>query len=498
MSRHSRDVADQLPWFMDQLARVQNESSGTGRHARLDAELPTRALEARAAIGSSPSTGSPGRHALASKGSGARAEQHTVGAGRRMARVARRPLFIGVASALCFVVAGGAAVGTFGSAGESGSAAAPPAKQVSIMIDGKVRKVSTQSDTVQGALVSAGLTAGPHDIVAPRAGSAIADGSVIVVDRGRPFTVDIDGHRKSIWTTADTVADALSEAGVAQPAGGVQLDLSASPSAALPDAGLTVSGHTLRTVSWSIGGEPASSGATSVRTVRALLAEKDVVLGPLDRVSPSASTVLTPGMKVVVTRVSMTNTTARLSVKEPAATEIKDPTLEKGKTKIVRPGKAGLQAITYRVISVNGRPVTKSEIGRATVVAASPAVIHVGTKVPDPGSQQAADAAAAKFTYRGAQVFTNDTTFGVDWDGLAFCESTHNPKAVNANPSAGLPTYGMFQFDIPTWESVGGSGNPMDASPSEQLMRAKKLYQQRGLEPWACRDAADAPAPDAP
>jgi hypothetical protein len=61
---------------------------------------------------------------------------------------------------------------------------------------------------------------------------------------------------------------------------------------------------------------------------------------------------------------------------------------------------------------------------------------------------------------------------------------------VNANPSAGYPTYGLFQFDLPTWGTVGGSGNPVDASPQEQLMRAKLLYQQRGLEPWACAYAA--------
>ena len=61
---------------------------------------------------------------------------------------------------------------------------------------------------------------------------------------------------------------------------------------------------------------------------------------------------------------------------------------------------------------------------------------------------------------------------------------------MNANPSAGYPTYGLFQFDLPTWASVGGSGNPVDASPQEQLMRAKLLYQSRGLGPWACAYAA--------
>ena len=115
-------------------------------------------------------------------------------------------------------------------------------------------------------------------------------------------------------------------------------------------------------------------------------------------------------------------------------------------------------------------------IGRKVVVAPTARITHVGTKTG--------------FTYSGNEVFTNDTSFGVNWDGLAMCESTHNPQAVNANPSAGLPTYGLFQFDLPTWESVGGSGNPVDATPEEQLMRAKLLFQSRGLEPWACRDAA--------
>jgi hypothetical protein len=80
----------------------------------------------------------------------------------------------------------------------------------------------------------------------------------------------------------------------------------------------------------------------------------------------------------------------------------------------------------------------------------------------------------------------------VNWDGLAYCESTNNPHAVN-NPAGYLSTYGLFQFDLPTWASVGGSGNPGDASPEEQLTRAKLLYQSRGLEPWLCGYAASGP-----
>jgi LysM repeat protein len=65
------------------------------------------------------------------------------------------------------------------------------------------------------------------------------------------------------------------------------------------------------------------------------------------------------------------------------------------------------------------------------------------------------------------------------WAKVANCESSGNPRAVNP---AGY--YGLFQFDLQTWKSVGGSGNPAKASAAEQLMRAKKLYSQRGAQPW--------------
>ena len=65
------------------------------------------------------------------------------------------------------------------------------------------------------------------------------------------------------------------------------------------------------------------------------------------------------------------------------------------------------------------------------------------------------------------------------WAKVANCESGGNPRAVN---SAGY--YGLFQFDMQTWRSVGGSGSPASASAGEQLMRAKKLYAQRGASPW--------------
>lgn len=66
------------------------------------------------------------------------------------------------------------------------------------------------------------------------------------------------------------------------------------------------------------------------------------------------------------------------------------------------------------------------------------------------------------------------------WRQVAMCESGLNPRALNP----GGKYRGLFQFDYPTWRSVGGSGDPAAASVAEQLKRAKLLYAARGAQPW--------------
>ena len=72
---------------------------------------------------------------------------------------------------------------------------------------------------------------------------------------------------------------------------------------------------------------------------------------------------------------------------------------------------------------------------------------------------------------------------GSKWYQVAKCESNFNPRAVNQSNRA---HFGLFQFKLATWQSMGGSGNPIDASPREQFERAKKLQAQEGWGQWAC------------
>jgi Transglycosylase-like domain len=64
-------------------------------------------------------------------------------------------------------------------------------------------------------------------------------------------------------------------------------------------------------------------------------------------------------------------------------------------------------------------------------------------------------------------------------EAIAACESGGNPSTDTGNGF-----YGKYQFTQQTWQSVGGSGNPAQASEAEQDRRAARLYAQSGASPW--------------
>jgi hypothetical protein len=77
--------------------------------------------------------------------------------------------------------------------------------------------------------------------------------------------------------------------------------------------------------------------------------------------------------------------------------------------------------------------------------------------------------------------------FGAEADRayrVMMCESGGNPAIVNATNGA---HFGLWQFSLPTWYAVGGTGNPIHASADEQTMRAKMLRDRAGWGQWECR-----------
>lgn len=68
-------------------------------------------------------------------------------------------------------------------------------------------------------------------------------------------------------------------------------------------------------------------------------------------------------------------------------------------------------------------------------------------------------------------------------EAIASCESGGNPRAIGG----GGAYRGKYQFDMGSWSSVGGKGDPAAAPEAEQDRRATMLYAQAGASPWpAC------------
>ena len=120
--------------------------------------------------------------------------------------------------------------------------------------------------------------------------------------------------------------------------------------------------------------------------------------------------------------------------------------LKPGQRKVAYRGRDGVRRIHVRVELHNGRPVDR-DVRKTWIRKPHPKVVLVGTRL--------------------------------DWAALAQCESGGNPRAVNP---AGY--YGLYQFSVSTWRSVGGSGMPHQASPAEQTHRAQILYSRSGRSPW--------------
>src|SRR4051794_13185997 len=94
-----------------------------------------------------------------------------------------------------------------------------------------------------------------------------------------------------------------------------------------------------------------------------------------------------------------------------------------------------------------------------------------------------AGAAAASLVAAGGIALLSSGTASADpsptaWYKLRVCESSNNYAIDTGNDH-----YGAYQFDLPTWQSVGGRGYPNKASKAEQDLRALILYRKRGWQP---------------
>jgi len=357
----------------------------------------------------------------------------------------RRSLKYGLYGAVLAGLVGGTAAFAAGSDGAA----------VTLVVDGHTKKIQTTAQDVSGVLTAQGYHLDSHDIVAPAADSKIHDGSTIVFKQGRLLHLNVDGQDRDVWTTAPTVAQALSDLGYSS------ADyVSVSRSTRLP---LKPTDLVLRSPKRVVltADHHRHALTTTGQTVGQVLAAAGVKLDHNDRVHPKASTPVKAGMKIVVQRVEMVRRTKTVSVGYPVQKRYTSA-MYAGHTKVLIAGTPGKARVTYEVLYIDGKQAAHKQLARAVLVQPKRQVEKVGTK----------QRPAVRVSGSG----------GLDWDAVANCES-----GGNWHINTGNGFYGGLQFDYGTWLSNGGGAYAPRAdlaSKSEQIAIATKVYNARGSSPW--------------
>ena len=186
--------------------------------------------------------------------------------------------------------------------------------------------------------------------------------------------------------------------------------------------------------------------------------------------------------------------------------------LSEGETKVATAGVDGVVRTTYEVTTVGGKEVSRTPVAQVVVTQKVDEVVLVGTGAakkqeskPEQSQSQgqgqsqgqaqsqgqgqtqapSESSGGSGGSASGGSAGTNDGPVGDDvWAKLAQCESGGNPAT-----NTGNGFYGMYQFTLETWQSLGGTGYPHEADAATQTAMAKKLQAQAGWGQWpGCAD----------
>jgi uncharacterized protein YabE (DUF348 family) len=323
-------------------------------------------------------------------------------------------------------------------------------KTITISIDGQTQTVHSFASTVGAVLTADGVDTGSKDIVSPAPSAGASSGQTITVRYGRPLNLSVDGVARQAWVHYPTVAAALQELGV-RTAGARS---SAPLSTTIPRSGLSgLVVYTMRHVTFLVDGKTVPIDTTAA-TVTAAMQQAGIVLHNQDAPSVPAGSMPADGETISINRIFGSTETKEVSIPY-QTTQVNDPNAYTGTTSVTTQGVDGEETVTYALLTINGKTQPPKQVSESVTRQPVNEVVSVGTKaLPSSASD-------------------------LDWSALANCESGGNPSEDTGNGF-----YGMYQFTVSTWDSLGGSGLPSDASSATQTALAEKLYNEAGAGQW--------------
>ncbi|MDO8152376.1 resuscitation-promoting factor [Isoptericola sp. b408] len=387
----------------------------------------------------------------------------------------RRWPLVAVVATLSLVVAGGV----------SAAVVEQLRKDVTIDVDGRLTTVTTYADTVDDVLAEEGVRVGDNDEVTPAVDDELRDGTVVEVRYGRELTVEADGEREDVWVAALDADEALEE--LADRAEQIRL----LPSRSAERAVLPIRLDADQPVTLVVGGKSSVVDDGAV-TLAELLAAEGVEIDADDRVHveqvdpPRAGE---PSVRVVVQIVDTEKVVRTKKIDFDTVTKTDpDRYADQGST-VATQGRPGERTITWRVTRVDGEVTKREKVSNKVTTKPVDRVVVKGTKerpAPEPAPQptessssSSSSSGSTSSSSSSGSTSGGSAPSGSVWAALAECESGGDPTT-----NTGNGYYGMYQFSLSTWQAVGGTGLPSDASAAEQTKRAQILQSRAGWGQW--------------
>lgn len=195
-------------------------------------------------------------------------------------------------------------------------------KEIILVIDGQVQTLETRETLLSDVLAKEQISLQPHDKLSIGLSDEIQNGDRVVITRAQKLTLTADGATKTLYTTEDSLGDAIAKLG------------------------------------YSLKGD--------------------------DKIFPSLDTTVSTGMEVKIVRI--TKQTVQRTVSLPfKVIKTADPSLYVGDVRVAQAGKPGAIIQHIQKIYQDGELASMTMIGKEVQTVTKDKVIAVGTKaVPKP------------------------------------------------------------------------------------------------------------------
>lgn len=295
--------------------------------------------------------------------------------------------------------------------------------------DGQQQVVKAHMHTVEDLLDEVDIEMKEHDYLSHDLDTKLVDGMEIEYKTAKKVTLTVDGQPETMYTTAINVGQLLNE-----------LDIEINEFDKVSHEAREVIVENMEiTIDRAfeikvVDGGKASSYWTTKTSVKQFLQENDIELDRLDKIEPALNEQIDAKTTISITRVVK----FEKEIEEEIAFEVEernDPSLEKGKTKVLQEGKKGLAKRTYEITTENGEEVDRKMLKETIIEKPVKKVVAVGTK-------QIASSSSAEPAGKGKVMIMEATGYGADCRGCSGITATginikKNPniKVISVDPN---------------------------------------------------------------